>query len=171
MDFAREAKRALDAQFSSGVAVKAESASQQAFRRSRSVSLKTGRFQRADRILCSRDFTRATRSGKRGTSKSFVVVIASRADAPTRKPDERRSRLGVTVSKRVGNAVIRNRVKRRIREWFRHAREGLPDGSDVVVIARRKARGLSGSEASVVLEQTIQRAGVQRSGQTTAAVR
>jgi ribonuclease P protein component len=167
MDFAREPRRALGVRSSSDVAPKAESASQQVFRRSKAVIAKSGRFQRADRILGTRDFVRVTKTGKRGTSKSFVVLIAPRTDRAAEKFDEKRRRLGVTVSKRVGNAVIRNRVKRRIREWFRHAREGLPDGSDIVVIARRTARDLSGLEVAALLDQMIPRVGVRGSGQTS----
>ena len=55
-----------------------------------------------------------------------------------------RARLGVTVSRKVGNAVTRNRVKRGIREWFRH-HEGPLEG-DVVVIARPGAGELSPEE-------------------------
>jgi ribonuclease P protein component len=54
--------------------------------------------------------------------------------------------LGVTVSKKVGTAVERNRVKRRIREWFRHHRTSLPESADLVVIARRGAAALSRRE-------------------------
>ena len=96
------------------------------------------------------------KSGKRRVSGSFVVVVASETHPDTGKSDEKRPRLGVTVSKRVGNAVIRNRVKRRIREWFRHARAGLPEHSEIVVIARRAARDLSGAEVAVFLDRAIQ---------------
>lgn len=43
------------------------------------------------------------------------------------------------MSRRVGNAVARNRVKRRIREWFRQERESLPRDTDWVLIARAGA--------------------------------
>ena len=120
-----------------------------------------------DRILCTRDFTRAVKTGKRGTSRDFVILIASRTKSAIEPSDEKRRRLGVTVSKRVGNSVIRNRIKRCIREWFRNARVGLPDGSDIVVIARRAARNLSGPEVALTLDQMIERAGL-RGGNRTA---
>ncbi len=57
--------------------------------------------------------------------------------------DPARSRLGVTVSRRIGNAVVRNRVKRRVRESFRKAlRTQMPVGTSLVVIARAGAGAL-----------------------------
>jgi len=55
------------------------------------------------------------------------------------------SRLGVTASRRVGKAVHRNHIKRRIREWFRQHRDELPVGRDIVVIARQGAAKLDSS--------------------------
>ncbi len=50
------------------------------------------------------------------------------------------SRLGLSVSRRVGNAVLRNRWKRLIREAYRCQRAAIPDGLDLVVRPRRGAR-------------------------------
>jgi ribonuclease P protein component len=48
-------------------------------------------------------------------------------------------RLGITVSKRVGNSVARNRGKRWLREWFRRERAALPPGLDLVIVLRQGA--------------------------------
>jgi ribonuclease P protein component len=47
--------------------------------------------------------------------------------------------LGVTVSSKVGNSVVRNRIKRQVREYFRRHREELPQATDYLVIARDSA--------------------------------
>lgn len=62
-------------------------------------------------------------------------------------------RLGLTVSRKVGGSVERNRVKRRVREWFRRARYGLEPGMDWVVIARAPAKSLSFVDLTAELDQ------------------
>ena len=112
---------------------------------------KTGRFRRADRVLASRDFERALSSGKRVALESFVVVVGRDRKAPD-SAGQSRVRLGVTVSRKVGNAVIRNRVKRSVREWFRQSRSALPGSVDLIVIARQSAREMSAREIARALD-------------------
>lgn len=88
--------------------------------------------------------------------RGFVVLLAPRAAAGTPGGP----RLGITVSRRVGGAVVRNQLKRRIREWFRAAARTLPGSVDLVVIGRRAAATLSGAEVRQQLEcATAQLAG------------
>lgn len=53
------------------------------------------------------------------------------------------TRLGVTVTRKVGKAVKRNRIKRLVREVFRRERRSLPDGLDMVWVAKRDAADLT----------------------------
>lgn len=78
-----------------------------------------------------------------------LVVSGESAAAP---------RLGVTVSRKVGNAVVRNRVKRWIREWFRQERVRMAPGTEVVVIARRQAAELGAVEGGHMLSALVIRA-------------
>ena len=71
--------------------------------------------------------------GGRKSVRPFLVVHA------LQRNDPESTRLGLTVSRRVGNAVVRNRVKRLVRETFRHARPELPPGFDLVIVARSPA--------------------------------
>ena len=96
--------------------------------------LGSARFRRAERLRSPRDFQRLAANGQRTDSRNFVVLVA-------RGEDGDQPRLGITASRRVGGAVERNRVKRAIREWFRHDKNRL-GVVDVVVIARRPAVGL-----------------------------
>ena len=120
----------------------------------------TGRLQRWERLRSSRDFVRVARLGRRLASREFVVLIAP-AWAET---GERTSwgaeripvrRLGVTVSRKVGNAVVRNRVKRAVREWFRHSRYLLDENVDLVVIARPRVAGRGAVQISRALTDLV----------------
>lgn len=111
----------------------------------------TGPFERSDRLLDSRDYRHVLRRGRRRTSPELVIITAKSAlksnkssNLPDKLPD--RARLGITVSRKVGNAVVRNRFKRRTREWFRSQRSLLNPELDLVVIARRPGGRLSFSE-------------------------
>ena len=107
----------------------------------------TGRFRRSERVRRSIDYRRVSRTAARHGSREFVVLVAP-ARLPEHEQHEPESsqrpirRLGLTVSRKVGNAVARNHVKRRVREWFRAERDVLPGDVDLVVIAKPGAASL-----------------------------
>lgn len=108
------------------------------------------RLRPVDRLRSPKDFRRVNRTGKRTASAYLVAQIA-----PGRTPGH--SGLGLVVSRRVGNAVARNQVKRRVREWFRRHREELPAGSDLVVIARPGSAALDGNAIARELSELVAR--------------
>lgn len=72
---------------------------------------------------------RVYQDGGRIGSSNFIAILGNNESGTTR--------LGIAVSKKVGNSVTRNRIKRLVREFFRHRKESLPDSKDIVIIAKR----------------------------------
>ena len=91
-------------------------------------------------------------------SRSFVLLVAEQRGAEADAP----ARLGLTVSRRVGGAVVRTRVKRRLREWFRRHRALIPRGKDLVIIARPAAAAAGAEELERELNSAVARLGVVR---------
>jgi ribonuclease P protein component len=123
-----------------------------------SPSAPRGRFPRQARILKHSDFQLIQSKGQRVSTTHFVLIMrASEAvSAPTR--------LGVTASRKIGDAVRRNRAKRLIREAFRATRELFPAGLDLVVIVKRSLGDIR--LAGVVSEWNAVRAQIERRGRT-----
>jgi ribonuclease P protein component len=114
----------------------------------------TERLERSARLRQSKDFQRVARYGTRVASRDFVLLVAARVPGAAEGPSRR---LGVTASRKVGPAVLRNRVKRSIREWFRRHREELSEHVDVVVIARRGSAELPSAQIAADLRVLAQR--------------
>jgi len=131
------------------------------------MSEKTGRFQRSDRLRDSRDFRRVMRRGRRRSDPNLLVVSTrkfekSNGNKYLRDSDRDVSRLGITASRKVGGAVVRNRFKRRVREWFRLRRAGLSEGLDLVVIGSRAGAALSLEELDLRLSRLVGLSSVQQ---------
>lgn len=114
-----------------------------------------GRAKRG-RLTRSADFDRVYRQGRSHGNRYLVLYTFPRSE-------EGEPRLGVSVSRKVGGAVDRNRVKRLLREAFDACGASLPEGHDVVVVARPDARelaereGLAGIRAA--LDELVEKAG------------
>jgi len=67
------------------------------------------------------------------------------------------TRMGFTVTTKVGNAVVRNRIRRRLRELYRQRRASLPDGVDVVIVARASAPDADFQKLSRAFDQVASR--------------
>jgi ribonuclease P protein component len=95
-------------------------------------------LERRHRLTDSSDFSTATRRGRRAGTRSVVLHLAIRGDGagrPDRDALTAEPRVGFVVSKAVGDAVVRNRVKRRLRHVARSRLTALPDHALLVVRA------------------------------------
>ena len=106
-------------------------------------------FAKADRILKRPDFLRLSKHGKKSSNQHFVVTYC---------PGQfKNTRLGITVSKKVGNAAARNRIKRFSREYFRQNRHLLAGCLDINITARRAAAGLTAEQTFLSLKDIFDR--------------
>ena len=87
------------------------------------------KFGRKQRLKQRRDFARVF-ARRVSAGDRHLVVYAERNDLP-------HSRLGIVVSRRLGKAVLRNRLKRLVREAYRLQQHDLPAGLDIICIPRR----------------------------------
>ncbi len=92
-------------------------------------SMEKQSFGKQVRISRKRDYLTVYQQGVRSHSKHFTIIVY--------KNEMGVSRLGITVSKKVGSAVERNRIKRLVREFFRLNSSRLSTPQDIVIIAKR----------------------------------
>jgi ribonuclease P protein component len=113
---------------------------------------------RRGRLSRSAEFERVYRQGRSSANRHLVLYTFP-------NPSVQRPRLGLSVSRKVGGAVERNRVKRLLREAFDQAQDGLSGGHDVVVVARPEVRdlaereGLAGVDAA--LAELLEKSGLR----------
>src|SRR4051794_24550896 len=110
----------------------------------------------AARMRRPAEFAVAVRSGARAGSRSVTVHVA--AGSPAVPADRRYARVGFVVARSVGSAVVRNRVRRRLRHLLRERLASLPTGLDIVVRAHPAAANLSSAELGAALDAAFARA-------------
>lgn len=110
------------------------------------------RFPKTDRIVRKADFKRVFAQGEKVVGPQFVGYFV--------REDGQGCKLGLAVSRKVGSAVVRNRVKRNVREWYRTHRPQFLAELYLVIVARPGAAALRGPEAAAALTSLMQRKGV-----------
>ena len=111
--------------------------------------MKSQTFTKRDRLLKRSEFIQLSKTGHKIHNRHFMVIIRAGAGD--------RTRLGVTVTKKVGNAVIRNRIKRLSREVFRKNRPALKNVREINIIARNSAADLPAQQYFVSLGSIFDR--------------
>lgn len=88
-------------------------------------------FPKTHRLLRRREFLRVQNRGMKVSTEPMLALAL--------KNDLSFTRIGLTVSNKVGSAPVRTRIRRRLREIFRKHRQSLPSGIDLVLVARGAA--------------------------------
>ncbi len=101
-------------------------------------------FPKALRLLRRHEFLQVQEGGQKVPSECLLALVKRNGRAYTR--------LGLTVSSKVGNAVVRVRLRRLLRELFRKRRGQWPAGLDVVLVVRSSAKEVSFAEMARAFE-------------------
>lgn len=109
-------------------------------------------FPATARLRSSREYSRLWHQGERCQTRNFTVIAAKPAS-----PYQTWPRLGITVSRKVGNAVCRNRLKRWLREHFRSNYGRLTGSVDISVIAKPGAAKLTHAAFDQELQEALRR--------------
>jgi ribonuclease P protein component len=104
-------------------------------------------FPKHARLRKRGDYLRVQQHGRRQHTECFVVL-----SAPAPDPG---SRIGITVSTRIGNAVARNRVKRMVREILRASWRDIQPPGDIVIIAKPGAAQTTHAKAATQLKRAL----------------
>jgi ribonuclease P protein component len=108
-------------------------------------------FKKAARVRKRHEFILISKTGKKLQNSQFIILFSqSRAN---------RSRIGITVSRRVAKAVHRNRIKRIAREYFRLNRHKIKGLWDINLIAKTEAAKLSSKQIVSSLEHLFKKLG------------
>lgn len=104
-------------------------------------------MNKQQRIKKNKEFQHIFKKGKSFANRQFIVYVL--------KNDQPEFRIGLSVSKKVGNAVTRNRIKRYIRQTFLELKDDLKPNADYVIIARQQAAEMDFHESKKSLEHVL----------------
>ena len=110
-------------------------------------------MKKIQRLKKNKDFQEVFKNGQSTANRQFVVYVL-------KKEGQAYNRVGLSVSKKLGKAVKRNRIKRLIRESVRALESRFITGVDCVIIARKQAADLDFHETASSIKHVLNRAGV-----------
>lgn len=109
-------------------------------------------FPRCEHLTKRAEYLHVYEHGRKWVGRQFIFYLV--------RDEGVERRFGVAVTRKVGNAVVRNRVKRYIREAYRHQRHRLGTGIRMVIVARPYAAQLSCSETHEAIERLFESGGI-----------
>lgn len=107
--------------------------------------MKKHSFAKGDRLLKPAEFARVKKLGKKRFTENFTAYLLS--------TQNERTRIGISASARVTNAVKRNRIKRLIREFFRLNKGALPPSMDMLIAVRKDSSGNTYSQTEAEMKR------------------
>ncbi len=122
-------------------------------------------FPATCRLKKRREFLFVQGKGKKIHLRHFLVFVTRSRGPRSRRPlllgpaEPPPTRIGITVTRKIGNAVARNRIKRLIREGFRRRRRDFAPGLDIVWVAKRGASAIHYSDVLVEMDDLLRRVG------------
>ncbi|MHA6260984.1 ribonuclease P protein component [Sporosarcina sp. CAU 1771] len=105
-------------------------------------------MNKRQRIKKNEEFQRVFKNGKSFANRQFVVYCYN-------KKGQEEFRIGLSVSKKIGNAVTRNRIKRYLRQAFLELKDELKNDMDYVIIARHQAAKIDFHESKKSLQHIL----------------
>ncbi|RDI40872.1 ribonuclease P protein component [Falsibacillus pallidus] len=105
------------------------------------------------RIKKNDEFQKVFKRGKSTANRQFVVYVL-------KKEEQEHFRIGLSVSKKIGNAVKRNEIKRYVRQFFLEVKDEIQKGNDYIIIARKPAAEMDFHEVKKSLLHVFSRANV-----------
>ena len=109
-------------------------------------------MKHSDSIKKNYEFRRLYAKGKCAAMPTMVLYV--------RRHGRPRNRLGITVTNKLGKAVVRNRIRRRLREIYRLDEDRLETGLDMVIVARGRSRGATYGELERDFRRGCERLGI-----------
>ncbi|MBI5971105.1 MAG: ribonuclease P protein component [Deltaproteobacteria bacterium] len=111
--------------------------------------MKKHSFAKSERLLKSAEFARVKRLGKKQFTENFTAHLLS--------TQTERTRIGISISARVANAVKRNRIKRLIREFFRLNKDALPPSTDALITAKKDSSKNTYAQTEIELKRLFKK--------------
>ena len=112
-------------------------------------------MKKKHRIKKNDEFQTVFQKGKSTANRQFVVYQLDKEEQPN-------FRIGLSVSKKIGNAVVRNRIKRMIRQSITELKDEIDSGKDFVIIARKPCAEMTFDEVKNSLIHVFKRSGMKR---------
>lgn len=112
--------------------------------------------QRENRLTRREDFNKVYRHGKSSANHQFVVYVMNQPSAV----EGDSFRLGISVSKKIGNAVVRNRLRRMLKEIVRLNGDKIAPRTDLILIVRKPAAEMEYADMEKSVLHVLKRAGI-----------